>query len=60
MCLAVNKDRASTITANNYTIDIVKEFIYLGSLVTTKKISVFRSSAGLLLPTAITMVSIAN
>ena len=50
----------SQITADNYTFETVKEFIYLGSAVTTTMMSVWRLSAGSLLPTGAAMASIGN
>ena len=44
----------SQTTADKYTFDTVKGFIYLGSAVT---MSVWRSNAGSLLPTGATMIS---
>ena len=50
----------SQITADKYTFDTLKEFIYLGFAVTIKIMSVWRSNTGSHLPIGATMVSIAN
>ena len=50
----------SQIMADNYTFDTIKEFIYLGSAVTTKNDLTLRSNAGSLMPTGATMASMGN
>ena len=67
MGLAVHEGKWETyfvetfqIRPDNYTFDIVNEFIYIGSAVTTKHDVSLRSSTESLLSTSTTMVSIGN
>ena len=50
----------SRITADNYTFDTVKEFVTLAPLLPPKMMSVWRTNAGIHLPTAAAMVSMGN
>ena len=53
----------SQVIADNYTLETVKEFVYLGTTVTTKNdvsLEIKQIKQGLLLSTDITMVSMGN